>query len=113
LALSVTVVNTSIVGQHRLVVADVVPDDNYPLGGESLTAVSLGLQGILFAAPAVLRDPDTSDNALLVAFDPVDSASVKFIVIDAGAGTANVPFDEGTSTGDFSAYTARVFVYGW
>ena len=53
MALTVNVVRSFVVGDHRETVADVTFDSSYTTGGLAITAAQLNLSNILFLLPTV------------------------------------------------------------
>jgi hypothetical protein len=115
MAVTVTKIESFVFGAHEVCIADVAFDNSYPLGGEALTAANFGFEReITHVFAGVARDPDTSDNAYVLDWDDTNSKLVAFRSYSADDGTSAdySPLVEAATTGDLSAYTARVVAIG-
>lgn len=101
----------NIVGSKRNRHATIVPDSNYPVGGEAISASSFGLvvlDRIIFDGPFV--DPDTRDNAVIPFYDKTNGLLLFFW---SNSDAADGPLQEVADTTDLSAYTGRVIAVGY
>jgi len=136
MALTISVVERTVFGNKRIVIADVDFDDSYPTGGESLQASDVGLKAIDFlqAAPksGYIFEYDYSNEKLKV-FYPTKSqesnlaatVTVTDTTGDGDSGTFDVSFsgekgavdagpaEEVADTADLSSLTdVRVIIIG-
>lgn len=109
MAVSVTDVKRGVLGDLKYLIADVTFDSSYPLGGEALTAGTLGLTTIYYMDLTAVRDPDTTDNLLIATYDYTNSKIVAGWDNESGSNSAFVEVDDTT---DISAYSVRIFVLG-
>jgi hypothetical protein len=86
-------------GNLRCTVRDVVLDDSYPTGGESLTAADLGMSVVSFAIATVKVAGTGSVTAV-----HYDVATSKLLAYTAAAQVGN--------TVDVSAVTVQVIAFG-
>jgi hypothetical protein len=95
-ALTITPVKTFAAGGCRTVIADVAFDNSYPTGGESLTAIDLGLTLELYSVSAA---PATTGHAC-----PYDRTNSKLMAFN---GTSEI-----ADRTDLRAVTTRVTAIG-
>lgn len=110
MALTLGTPDKKVPGAEFVSIVDITFDSSYPAGGEVLTAADLGLNTIVTVLPSVAVDPDTVDNALVVAFDHTNSKILLFWGNNDGG--ADGPLVEVADTTNVAAYTARLIVYG-
>lgn len=110
MSLTIGTADKKVPGAEYVSIVDVTFDSSYPAGGEAVTAADFGLNTIRTVLPAVAVDPDTADNALVVAFDHTNSKILLFWANNDGG--ADGPLIEVADTTDVAAYTARLVVYG-
>lgn len=106
MALTVGTADRKVPGAEFVSIVDITFDDNYPAGGEAVTAATFGLNTIRTVLPSVAVDPDTVDNAVFVVFDATNSKLLAFTA-DADGGLV-----ECAAATDLAAYTASVVVFG-
>lgn len=111
MAVTVTIIDSYVVGDRKEVIADIVFDASYPAGGEAVTAADFGFDlEITHVACGLARDPDTADNAVALDFDSAASAIVAFWGDYSNA--ADGVLIEVPATTSLAAYTARVVAKG-
>ena len=113
MALTITPVSQRIAGDRKIVTIDAVWDSSATAGGEAVTAADFGLSVIESVAPSVAVDPDTVDNAVLVAYVPA-SPSTGTVMPFYGdySNASDGPLIE-AATVDLSAYTSRLVAVGY
>jgi len=104
MAVSVTVLENTVMGNKRVSTADVVFDSLYPTGGELVTAAQLSLSAVTHAT-AVISVPDDAIGTTAARY--VVSTS-KIIVYDDDDTPAEV-----ASTADLAGLTVRLVAYGY
>lgn len=111
MALTVTIIEKYSIGDRMEVVADVVFDSSYALGGEAVTAANFGFDlEIKHVACGVARSPLATDLAVVLDFDKANLKLVAFWGDNANAAAG--PLVEVPATTNLSAYTARVVAKG-
>ena len=111
MAVTVTKVESFVIGDRKMVIADVLFDASYAIGGEAVTASNFGFDlEITHIWGAVARDPDAADNAVVLDFDEANSKLIAFW--SNNDGVADGPLIEVPDTTALSAYTARVVAVG-
>lgn len=110
MALTVTIIDSYVIGDRKEVIADVVFDSSYPLGGEAITAAQLGFSlAVTHVIPGVARDPDTADNAVVLDYDKTAGTLIAFWP---NSDSADGPLIEVPAATNLSAYTARIVAKG-
>lgn len=105
MALTITVVNRSVVGNHREVTLDILGDSSYVTGGEAVTAAQSGaIQGVPTPVTASLAFckialSETNAAGYRVCFDTTNT-KILFFDVDS----------EAPNTTDLSAVTVRCMV---
>ncbi len=107
MALTLGTPSIKVPGAEYVSIVDITFDSSYPANGEAVTPATFGLRQISTILPALARDPDTADLAVLLVFDSAASKLVAFWV-----GSVDGPLEEVPNTTDLSAYTASVVAYG-
>lgn len=111
MAVTVTIVDSYVIGDRKEVIADIVFDASYPAGGEAVTAADFGFDlEITHVACGLARDPDAVDNAVALDFDSAASKVVAFWGDYSNA--ADGVLVEVADTTSLAAYTARVVAKG-
>jgi len=111
MALTVTKVATNVSGRLRTRIFDVTYDSSYATGGESLTAVDLGLKTVLTVA---VQQKSVSTSIYVHQYDLANSKLLAFRQKDPGdAGGADIPLPEVGSTTNLSAIVVRVTATGY
>lgn len=111
MAVTVTVQEKFVVGDRTMVVADVVFDGSYAIGGEPVTADNFELRNsITHVFATVARDPDAVDNAVVLDWDSTNKKLVAFWGDYSNASDGVLV--EVADTTALSAYTARVVAVG-
>ena len=113
MALTITPVSARTAGDRKVVTVDAVWDDSATAGGEAITAANFGLSVIESIAPSVAVDPDTVDNAVLVAYVPTGPNGGTLLPLYGDYSNASDgPFIE-AATVDLDAYTSRLVAVGY
>jgi hypothetical protein len=111
MALTVAAVTGSkpyITGNRDVVVRTITFDNNYPTGGEALTAASFGLKRLDEVRPhGAFRNTDAT-LGIVVSYDHTNA---KLVAYWGNAGTAS-GMPEVTDTTDLSTYSGRVTAVG-
>ena len=111
MAVTVNIIESYVIGDRKEVVADIVFDSSYPLGGEAVTAANFGFDlAITHVSCGVARSPLATDAAVVVDFDKAASTVIAFWGDNANAAAG--PLVEVPATTNLSAYTARVVAKG-
>lgn len=108
MALTVSIVDTGVMGDYKYTIADITFDSSYLTGGESLTASDLQFpSAVTYVSSEVLRNASTgfvvtkydySASKLQAAWDDAPGANAAFIEVD--------------STTNLAAYTGRFYCLG-
>lgn len=101
-------------GPWKARIIDVAFDNSYPTAGEVMTAVQLGWNVI--AGVVVVRNAQNraSANTLSLGVEAEVNAAQTQVELQLyeTAGTVDTPHKEFNNTGDASAYTCRLMVFG-
>ena len=111
MAVTVTIIESYVIGDRQEVIADVLFDSSYPLGGEAVTAANFGFDlEIKHIVCGVARSPLATDLAVVLDFDRTAKTLIAFWGDNANAAAA--PLIEVPAATNLSAYTARVVAKG-
>lgn len=110
MALTLSKVSSTVVGNKRLKIYDVTFDSSYATGGESLTASDVGLRKVEHVAGSNLAVSSTP-TAYFTSYDYTNAKLLAFTLpTPTGAAIAAVQV---TGTTDLSAFTVRLSILGY
>lgn len=103
MALTTTIVEQTVFGNHRVVIADLTFDSSYPTNGEAVSLAALGLTSIQHATL-------TNKSGYIAEYD---YAADKIIVrYPTASGTAPLVASQVANATDLSSLTVRILAIG-
>lgn len=110
MAVTATLLNSNTDGARKKATFSVLLDSSYSIGGEALSAATLGFSAIDSVDTFPARSPLATDLALVTAWD---LAASKLVCFQGDSdGVADSPLVEVPDTTNLAAYTAIITVHG-